>query len=78
MPRSPSAPLTDFKAWERELNLVCRKRLGMGLFDLPDVATRSGFDAGTSPDEFFHEEVVPRVREDFGSLVDEALDESDE
>ena len=78
MPAARSAPSSEFKAWEEELDRVCTKRLGLGLFDLPDVPTRAGFDAGDSSEEFFNEEVVPRVREDFGELVDDALDEGDE
>ena len=78
MPAARSAPSSEFKAWEEELDRVCRKRLGLGLFDLPDVATRAGFDAGDTAEEFFEEEVLPRSREDFGDLIDDALDETDE
>ena len=79
MPRhhATARELTPFQDWTTDLDLVCRKRLGMSLHDLPDMATRDGFDAGDSPEEFFEETLVPLLREDHGVLVDDALDVSD-
>jgi hypothetical protein len=70
--------MSPYDTWENVLDLICRKRLGLGLHDLPDVATRDGFDQGSSPEEFFEEEVVPRMQEDHGALIAEALGDDDE
>ena len=60
-----------FRAWRAEVSKLCRTKFGLTLDDLPDMMTRDAFDAGTSPEEFFEDEVMRVMREDFGSVVDE-------
>lgn len=65
----------DFRAWLTSVNRLCLGRWGLSLDDLPDMPTRSGFDAGAEPEEFFEDEVVPLALETFGSDTD--LDEDE-
>jgi hypothetical protein len=60
-----------FAAWKSQVSKLIQQRFGLTLDDLPDMMTRDAFDSGTSPDEFFEEDVMQVMREDFGSLVDE-------
>lgn len=60
-----------FRNWLREIDDLCLAKLGVSLDDLPDLLTRDAFEAGTTPEEFFAEDVVELAREEFGSLVDE-------
>lgn len=71
------APATDeaFIAWRRELDLLCRRRLSLSIHDLPAMPAREAYDADKTAKEFFHETVVPQLREEHGSFVDELLAE---
>lgn len=67
---------TDDKAdafynWLGEVNRLCLAKFGISLDDLPDILTRDAFDNGTSPEDFFEEDVMNLAREEFGSAVDE-------
>ena len=64
--------IAAFKTWLGEVNLLCLKRFGIALNDLPDMCTRDAFDGGVHPEEFFEEDVMGLMREEFGDLVDEA------
>lgn len=64
-------PDQEFREWLASVSRLCVKRFDLQLDDLPDMLTRSSFDAGASPEEFFGDEVVPLVREQFGELSDE-------
>lgn len=68
-----TSPPSGHDAWREEVDLMCRRHFLLGLDDLPDVPTRAAYDAGESPEEFFRETVVPRLREAHGSFVDELL-----
>jgi hypothetical protein len=47
-----SAPEDEsFRKWLRECNALLTKRLGLGLFDLPDWAWRDAFEDGAKPKE---------------------------
>lgn len=61
----------EFTTWKRDVSKLCQERFGLSLSDLPDMLTRDAFDSGTSPEEFFEDEVMRMMREDFGSLADE-------
>jgi len=61
-----------FADWISEVDRLCRRRFSLSLDDLPDMNTRGAFDAGVMPHEYFAEEVVPLVREDFADLAEEA------
>ena len=63
-----------FQAWLRDVDKLCLARFGLGLSDLPDIRTRDAFDNDVSPAEFFEEDVLAMMREEFGSLVDELWD----
>ena len=63
-------PPSAFNRWQNQVDTLCRKRFGLSLSHLPDMLTRDAFDAGTTPQEFFEEEVMSVLREDFGSAVD--------
>ena len=55
----------SFGDWKNTLNRLVLRRVGLRLDDLPDMGFRDSFDAGTTPDEFFDEEVMPHL-EDLG------------
>ncbi len=59
-----------FDAWRREVSALCLAKFGVELCDLPDLRTRDAFDNDVSPAEFFREDVLPLMREEFGSPVD--------
>jgi hypothetical protein len=60
-----------FRAWLREVDALCRRRFGLRLDDLPDMLTRDAFDEGVPPEDFFEEDVLRVVREEFGELADD-------
>lgn len=60
-----------FITWLSEVEELCLAKLGLSLDDLPDLLTRDAFDAGVTPEEFFEDDVMELVREEFGSLVEE-------
>lgn len=62
---------TAFKDWLGQVDGLCLAKFHIGLDDLPDLLTRDAFDNGTSPEDFFEEDVMNMVREEFGTLVDE-------
>ena len=72
MPEIASPDDGAFTDWLSEVDRLCRKRFSLSLDDLPDMNTRSAFDAGVMPHEFFAEEVMTLVREDFADLAEEA------
>jgi len=76
---SPSASDSDpdYAYWRREVDRLCQRRFALGLDDLPDMPERSAFDAGSTPQEFFDETVVPTLRGDFRELVDDVLEASE-
>lgn len=82
MPRTTAAAKTpepiddeDFRRWTESVSRKCNRRWGLNLDDLPDLRTRDAFDAGLTPEQFFDEEVVNVMREEFGGLVE--FDEED-
>ena len=62
--------LEAFAAWLGDVDRLVLAKWGLRLDDLPDLLTRDAFDAGTTPDEFFREEVMPMMRREFGSIID--------
>ena len=60
-----------FKDWLGQVNGLCMAKFQIGLDDLPDMLTRDAFDAGTSPEDFFEDDVMTMAREEFGDMVDE-------
>lgn len=62
---------TAFKDWLGQVDGLSLAKFGLTLDDLPDLLTRDAFDNGTSPEDFFEEEVMNAAREEFGSAVDE-------
>jgi hypothetical protein len=56
----------NFAAWLHEVDKIVSKKLGIGLFDLPDMMTRDAYDAESTPEEFVSETVAEVVTEDFG------------
>ncbi len=61
----------EYKKWLSEVDQLCRGKFGLRLNDLQDFLTRDAFDSGVSPKDFFDEEVIPAMREEYGSLVDD-------
>ena len=59
-----------FREWRRQVSALIEARFGLSLDDLPDMMTRSAFDDGTSPEEFFGDTVMDVMREEFGEAVD--------
>jgi hypothetical protein len=77
-----SEPTTDTPAFdpsEAYLEWLCalesesESAFALSLGDLPDMPTRTAFDAGTTPKEFFAATLVPTLREVHGSFVDACL-----
>ena len=66
----------DFREWLEAVSRLCLQRFGLRLSDLPDMLTRDAFDEGVGPAEFFREEVLPMMAEEYGSLaVTDSVDE---
>ncbi len=63
---SYSAGDVKFQKWLERVDALCQKRWGVGLFDLPDTATRHAFDEGTTPEDFVRDTVAEDVRIEFG------------
>ncbi len=61
-----SANASAYRAWYRDVSRLCEHHLGIGLSDLPDLLTRDAFDNGTTPEDFFNEDVANLVAEEFG------------
>lgn len=57
-----------YRAWYREVSRLCEEHFGVTLSDLPDLLTRDAYDSGTTPEDFFNEDVAELVMEEFGSL----------
>ena len=55
----------SFSDWMDNLNRLVLERVELRIRDLPDLAFRDAFDAGTSPEEFYDEAVIPEL-EDLG------------
>ena len=62
---------TAFRDWLRAVSALCVGKFGLTLRDLPDMLTRDAFDEGVTPAEFFEDDVMRVMREDFGALVDD-------
>lgn len=70
---TPAASQRDqeFNAWKEAVSRLCLQKFELRLSDLPDMMTRDAFDSGVSPEDFFADDVMNVMREDFGDLVDE-------
>jgi hypothetical protein len=64
----PDGKVSDYRSWYREVSRLCEEHIGVTLSDLPDLMTRDAFDNGTSPEDFFDEDVAELVMEEFGDL----------
>jgi hypothetical protein len=71
MTTQPKRTDEQFQVWRAAVSELVRQKFGLGLDDLPDMLTRSAFDEGVTPREFFDDEVMRLMREDFGSVIDE-------
>lgn len=72
MPTKSTDPkAAEFSAWLKEVDKLCLAKFTVGLSDLPDMLTRDAFDNGVTPQEFFDDDVMRTMREDFGEMVDE-------
>lgn len=60
----------DYQRWLESVSRKCNRRWGLHLEDLPDLRTRDAFDAGLTPEQFFDEDVVSLMREEFGGLAE--------
>ena len=69
---TPASPRDqEFKDWKQAVSRLCQQKFQLSLSDLPDMMTRDAFDSGTSPEDFFADDVMNIMREDFGDAVDE-------
>lgn len=59
---------TEYRQWYREVSQLCEEHIGIALSDLPDMLTHDAFDNGTTPEEFFDDDVAEMVMEEFGAL----------
>jgi len=62
---------TTFKEWLIAVDQLLMKEFSLTLSDLPDMLTRSAYDSGQSPEDFYANDVMELMREEFGPLVDE-------
>lgn len=60
------ANASAYRTWCRDVSRRCEAHLGIGLSDLPDLLTRDAFENGTTPEDFFNEDVANLVAEEFG------------
>ncbi len=68
-----------FADWRRAVNRLMLKHLGLTLDDLPDLTfPRDAFEAGTTPETFFHGQVRDVCLEEFGADVAELWPEPSE
>lgn len=69
----PTTPTTaSFGDWLYRVSDLTLAKFGVTYEELPDLLfVRSAYNDGVSPEEFFEEDVVPMVREEFGSIVDD-------
>jgi hypothetical protein len=58
----------EYRQWYREVSRLCEEHLGIALSDLPDLLTRDAFDNGTTPEQFFDDDVAELVMEEFGPV----------
>ena len=65
----------EYRAWKRSVSAICQRRFALHLSDLPDMLTRDAFDERISPEEFFEEDVMRMMHEEYGDLIDELEDE---
>lgn len=56
---------TDFNAWERGVNNLLEKNLGLGIMDLPDQNYWDLWNSGISPSEGYRE-VIASLKEHDG------------
>ena len=55
-----------YQEWMKEVDNLVWERFSMSYHDAPDLLfTRSAYDAGDTPQEFFEGEVLPTFTEEF-------------
>ncbi len=59
--RAQSDEEDRYQKWLELLNYVVEIHTGVSLDDLPDFCTRDGFDSGTTPMEFYQENIAPEI-----------------
>ncbi len=58
----------NFADWLEELDKIILSRVGMGLFDLPDMLTRDSYDTGDTPMKFYRDTVLKTLESQFGDV----------
>ena len=59
-----------FEEWRTAVTRILWHRFKLSLDDLPDMMTRSAFNNGVTPQEFYDNDVMDVLREEFGPFVD--------
>lgn len=72
------SPPIGYDDWRRALDRICQTYLSISLDDIPNLSTRDAYNAGTGPAVYFEETVVPTLREEHGSFIDELLSEAND
>jgi hypothetical protein len=60
--------IPNYRSWYKAVSHLCEEYIGLALSDLPDLLTRDAFANGTTPEDFFADEVAELVMEEFGEL----------
>ena len=60
-----------FKIWLKQVNKLCMNKFDLSIDDLPDMLTRDAYDAGISPEDFFEEDVMTMMQEEYGELIEQ-------
>jgi hypothetical protein len=63
-------PPDPFEEWKTAVTRLIYHRFNLTLDDLPDMMTRSAFDDDITPQEFFENDVMDVMREEYGPFVD--------
>lgn len=59
-----------FNEWRSEVNRLRLGRFCESLDNLPDLMTWDAWHDGVPPDEFFEDDVMEMMREEYGSIID--------
>jgi hypothetical protein len=65
----PTTTDPDFEAWRTAVTRLLWDEFGLSLDDLPDMLTRDAFDNGITPQEFYENDVMDVMREEFGFFI---------
>jgi len=69
--KKPVVEDLTFDGWMKQLDDICSKKLMMGIHDFRDMCYRDAYDNGVTAQEFFDEDVVSMIEEEYGMSSEE-------